>query len=42
MKAAWDSYVREQLKTPAVRQAYDEETTALSIGLRLQRNGRRP
>ncbi len=35
MKTAWDSYVKRQLKRPSVRQAYDEETKALSIGSQL-------
>jgi DNA-binding phage protein len=35
MKTAWDSYVKQQLKTPTVRKAYEEETKVLSIGLQL-------
>ena len=35
MKTAWDRYVKQQLKTPAVRKAYEEETRVLSIGLQL-------
>jgi len=35
MKTDWDSYVKRQLKTPAVRKAFDEETKVLSIGLQL-------
>jgi DNA-binding phage protein len=41
MKTAWDSYVKKQLKTPAVRQAYEEETKALSIGLQLANQRKR-
>lgn len=35
MKTAWDSYVEQQIQDPAVRQSYEEETKALSIGIQL-------
>jgi HTH-type transcriptional regulator/antitoxin HipB len=41
MKTAWDSYVKGQLKSPAVRKAYEEETKALSIGLQLANQRKR-
>lgn len=41
MKTAWDSYVKRQLKKPAVRQAYEEETKVLSIGLQLANHRKR-
>jgi transcriptional regulator len=41
MKTAWDSYVKRQLKKPAVRQAYEEEAKVLSIGLQLANQRRR-
>lgn len=41
MKTAWDSYVKRQLKKPAVRRAYEEETKVLSIGLQLANHRKR-
>jgi len=41
MKSAWDSYVKQQLKAPEVRRAYEEETKVLSIGLQLADQRRR-
>jgi DNA-binding phage protein len=41
MKTAWDRYVKKQLKTPAVRQAFEEETKALTIGLQLANQRKR-
>lgn len=41
MKTAWDRYVKQQLKKPAVRKAYEEETKVLSIGLQLANQRRR-
>jgi hypothetical protein len=35
MKTAWDTYVKQELKNPEVRQAYEEETKVLSTGLEL-------
>jgi DNA-binding phage protein len=35
MKTAWDTYLKQQLKNSSVRQAYEEETKALTIGLQL-------
>ena len=35
MKTEWDSYLDQQLANPAVRQAYEEETKVLSIGMEL-------
>ena len=34
-KTAWDSYLDQQLANPSVRQAFEEETKVLSIGLQL-------
>jgi DNA-binding phage protein len=41
MKTVWDRYVKQQLKTPVVRQAFEEETKALSIGLQLANQRKR-
>lgn len=41
MKTAWDRYVRQQLKTPAVRKAFEEETKVLTIGVELANHRRR-
>ena len=41
MKTGWDRYVKQQLKTPAARKAYEEETKALSIGLQLANQRKR-
>jgi DNA-binding XRE family transcriptional regulator len=35
MTTAWDRYVKQELRKPAVRKAYDEETSVLKIGLEL-------
>ena len=35
MKTAWDSYLDQQLADPTVRQAFEEETKVLGIGLQL-------
>jgi DNA-binding XRE family transcriptional regulator len=35
MKTAWDSYLDQQLANPTVRQAFEEESQVLSIGLEL-------
>ncbi len=35
MKTAWDSYLDQQLANPTIRQAYEEESQVLSIGLEL-------
>lgn len=41
MRTAWDRYVKEQLKNPTVREAYDEETKMLAIGLALANQRKR-
>jgi HTH-type transcriptional regulator/antitoxin HipB len=41
MKTAWDRYVKQQLKTAAVRRTYDEEIKVLSIGLELANQRKR-
>lgn len=41
MKTAWDSYVKQELKKPEVRRAYEEETKVLSIGLELANQRKR-
>jgi DNA-binding phage protein len=41
MKTAWDKYVKQELKKPVVRCAYEEETTVLSIGLELANQRKR-
>jgi DNA-binding XRE family transcriptional regulator len=41
MKTAWDSYLDHQLTNPSVRQAFDEETKVLSIGIQLAKQRRR-
>ncbi len=35
MATAWDRYVKKELRKPAVRRAYQEETRVLKIGLEL-------
>ncbi len=35
MTTAWDSYVKKELRKPAVKKAYEEETQVLKIGLAL-------
>ena len=41
MKTAWDSYLDQQLANPSVRQAYEEETKVLGIGLQLANQRKR-
>lgn len=41
MKTEWDSYLDQQLANPAVRQAYEEETKVLSIGMELAKQRKR-
>ena len=41
MKTAWDSYLDQQLANPSVRQAYEEETKVLAIGLQLANQRKR-
>jgi DNA-binding phage protein len=41
MKTAWDNYLDEQLTNPAIRQAYEEETQVLSIGMQLAKHRKR-
>jgi DNA-binding XRE family transcriptional regulator len=41
MTTAWDRYVKKELRKPAVRRAYEEETTVLKIGLELANQRRR-
>ena len=41
MKTAWDSYLDQQLTNPSVRQAYEEETKVLGIGLQLANQRKR-
>ena len=41
MKTEWDSYLDQQLANPAVRQAYEEETKVLSIGMQLAKQRKR-
>lgn len=41
MKTAWDSYLDQQLANPSIRQAYEEETKVLSIGLELAKQRKR-
>jgi hypothetical protein len=41
MKTAWDSYLDQQFADPTVRQAFEEETKVLGIGLQLSRTERR-
>ena len=41
MKTEWDSYLDQQLANPAVRQAFEEETKVLSIGLQLAKQRKR-
>jgi DNA-binding XRE family transcriptional regulator len=41
MTTAWDRYVKKELRKPAVRQAYEEETRVLKIGLELANQRKR-
>ncbi len=41
MKNAWDSYLDQQLTNSSIRQAYDEETKVLSIGVQLAKQRKR-
>jgi DNA-binding XRE family transcriptional regulator len=41
MKTEWDSYLDQQLANPSVRQAYEEETKVLSIGMELAKQRKR-
>jgi DNA-binding XRE family transcriptional regulator len=41
MKTEWDSYLDQQLVNPTVRQAYEEETKVLSIGMELAKQRKR-
>ncbi len=41
MKTEWDSYLDQQLANPTVRQAYEEETKVLSIGMELAKQRKR-
>jgi DNA-binding XRE family transcriptional regulator len=41
MTTAWDRYVKKELRKPAVRRAYEEETRVLKIGLELAKQRRR-
>ena len=41
MKKSWDSYLNQQLKDPKVKQAFDEESKALNIGIELARQRER-
>jgi HTH-type transcriptional regulator/antitoxin HipB len=41
MKTAWDSYLDQQLTNPSIRQAYEEETKVLSIGVQLAKQRKR-
>ncbi len=41
MKTAWDSYLDQQLTDLSVRQAFEEETKVLSIGVQLANQRKR-
>ncbi len=41
MKTEFDSYLDQQLASPGVRRAYEEETKVLSIGMQLARQRKR-
>lgn len=41
MTTAWDRYVKKEIRKPAVRRAYEEETSVLKIGLELVNQRRR-
>lgn len=41
MTTAWDRYVKKELRKPAVRRAYEEETRVLKIGLELANQRKR-
>jgi DNA-binding XRE family transcriptional regulator len=41
MTTTWDRYVKKELRKPAVKKAYEEETQVLKIGLELANQRRR-
>ena len=41
MKTEWDSYLDQQLANPTIRQAFEEETKVLSIGMELAKQRKR-
>ena len=41
MTTAWDRYVKKELRKPAVRRAYEEETRVLKVGLELANQRKR-
>ena len=41
MKTTWDRYVKRELRKPEVREAYEEETRVLTIGLELANQRKR-
>jgi predicted transcriptional regulator len=41
MKTAWDKYLDQQLADPVIRQAFEEETKLLSIGMQLAKQRKR-
>jgi len=41
MTTMWDRYVKKELRKPAVKKAYEEETRVLKIGLELANQRRR-
>jgi DNA-binding XRE family transcriptional regulator len=41
MTTTWDRYVKKELRKPAVKKAYEEETRVLKIGLELANQRRR-
>ena len=41
MKRAWDSYLNQQLKKPAVKKAFEEEKKILNIGIALAQERKR-
>ena len=40
MTTRWDIYVKKELRKPAVKKAYEEETRVLKIGLELAKRRR--
>ena len=41
MKTTWDTYLNQQLADPIVRQAFEEETKVIAIGLQLAEQRKR-
>jgi len=41
MKSSWDAYLEQQLRKPRVKEAFEEESRALNIGIALAQERKR-